>query len=381
MEKDKPPVSTPTGGLPPPASRHTPGYSPSAANFQQQKGEAASSSSGGHDISHDISRMPERPPPRSGAHRRAQSEILSLPDDISFDSDLGLIGVEGPSFSDETEEDLFSLFIDMDKVESNQMDRNEGLDLAGSGERLRVRHQHSQSMDGSSSSSIKAEMLVSEGPNSVEAKKAMSAAKLAELALVDPKRAKRIWANRQSAARSKERKMRYIAELERKVQTLQTEATTLSAQLNMLQRDTTGLTAENSELKLRLQTMEQQVRLQDALNDTLRDEIQRLKIATGQVVSNGGKMNFGPSSFASTPQNSYHQNHMQSLLAAHQLQQLQLHSHNQQMYSQLHQNQVQLQQDRSPLDMKMKGVIGSQAQAQIHKESSSDGNMRQDGPF
>ncbi|KAL8537352.1 hypothetical protein ACS0TY_012485 [Phlomoides rotata] len=28
----------------------------------------------------------------------------------------------------------------------------------------------------------------------------------------------RIWANRQSAARSKERKMRYIAELERKVQ-------------------------------------------------------------------------------------------------------------------------------------------------------------------
>jgi hypothetical protein len=45
----------------------------------------------------------------------------------------------------------------------------------------------------------------------------------------------RILANRQSAARSKERKMRYISELERKVQTLQTEATTLSAQLTMLQ--------------------------------------------------------------------------------------------------------------------------------------------------
>lgn len=113
-----------------------------------------------------------------------------------------------------------------------------------------------------------------------------------------------------------------------------------------------------------------------ALNDTLRDEIQRLKIATGQVVSNGGKMNFGPSSF-NNPQNSYHQNHMQSLLAAHQLQQLQLHSHNQQMYSQLHPNQVQLPQDRSPLDMKMKGVIGSQSQA--HKESNSDGNINRDG--
>ncbi|KAI7999659.1 Transcription factor RF2a [Camellia lanceoleosa] len=45
----------------------------------------------------------------------------------------------------------------------------------------------------------------------------------------------RIWANRQSTARSKERKMKYIAELERKVKTLQTEATSLSAQLTLLQ--------------------------------------------------------------------------------------------------------------------------------------------------
>lgn len=45
----------------------------------------------------------------------------------------------------------------------------------------------------------------------------------------------RILANRQSAARSKERKVRYTSELERKVQTLQTEATTLSAQITVLQ--------------------------------------------------------------------------------------------------------------------------------------------------
>lgn len=45
----------------------------------------------------------------------------------------------------------------------------------------------------------------------------------------------RILANRQSAARSKERKIRYTNELERKVQTLQTEATTLSAQVTILQ--------------------------------------------------------------------------------------------------------------------------------------------------
>lgn len=116
--------------------------------------------------------------------------------------------------------------------------------------------------------------------SSAEIKKIMANEKLAEMAITDPKRVKRcfiiyinvvsfclffpfllkvlsgyqefdaaklclltyklVWmsrilANRQSAARSKERKMRYISELEHKVQTLQTEATTLSAQLTLLQ--------------------------------------------------------------------------------------------------------------------------------------------------
>jgi hypothetical protein len=31
----------------------------------------------------------------------------------------------------------------------------------------------------------------------------------------------------------------------------------------MMQRDTTGMTSENSDLKIRVQTMEQQVQLQD----------------------------------------------------------------------------------------------------------------------
>ncbi|XP_020271543.1 transcription factor RF2b-like [Asparagus officinalis] len=97
--------------------------------------------------------------------------------------------------------------------------------------------------------------------------------------------AKRILANRQSAARSKERKARYISELERKVQTLQTEATTLSAQLTLYQRDTTGLSAENAELKIRLQAMEQQAQLRDALNEALKQEVERLKIATGEIVN------------------------------------------------------------------------------------------------
>ncbi|XP_021743805.1 probable transcription factor PosF21 [Chenopodium quinoa] len=116
-----------------------------------------------------------------------------------------------------------------------------------------------------------------------ELKKIMANEKLAEIAMSDPKRVKRILANRQSAARSKERKLRYIAELEHKVQTLQTEATTLSAQLTHLQRDSAGLTSQNNELKFRLQAMEQQAQLRDALNEALSAEVQRLKIEAGEL--------------------------------------------------------------------------------------------------
>lgn len=122
-----------------------------------------------------------------------------------------------------------------------------------------------------------------------EMKRIMADEKLAEMALADPKRVKRVLANRQSAARSKERRMRYIAELEHKVQILQTEATTLSAQLTHLQRDTSGLATQNNELKFRLQAMEQQAQLRDALNEALTGEVQRLKLsATTSELGDGG---------------------------------------------------------------------------------------------
>lgn len=155
-------------------------------------------------FSYDVSRMPDCPPKNSG-HRRAHSEILSLPDDLSFGSDLGVVGShDGPSLSDETEEDLVSMFIDIEKFSCSAT--SAGLSIreasplpalsqgdnvsSGSSEKPRMRHQHSQSLDGTA---IKPELLMAggEGPSSADVKKAMSAAKLAELALVDPKRAKR----------------------------------------------------------------------------------------------------------------------------------------------------------------------------------------------
>ncbi|KDP36957.1 hypothetical protein JCGZ_08248 [Jatropha curcas] len=119
-----------------------------------------------------------------------------------------------------------------------------------------------------------------------EMKKIMANEKLTEIAMADPRRAKRILANRLSAARSKERKMRYISELEQKVQTLQTEATTLSAQVTVLQRDSASLTSQNNELKFCLQAMEQQAKLKDALNEALVAEVQRLRLAAAELSGN-----------------------------------------------------------------------------------------------
>ncbi|XVF65622.1 hypothetical protein PTKIN_Ptkin09bG0263900 [Pterospermum kingtungense] len=386
MEKDKSP------GLPPPSGRYSGGF-----------GQASETNR----FSHDISKMPDNPPKNLG-HRRAHSEILTLPDDINFDSDLGVVGAaDGPSYSDDTEEDLLSMYLDMDKFNSSSatstfqvgessapagsaaapapaavgVGAGENVGL-GYSDKPRVRHQHSQSMDGSTS--IKPEMLMSgsEEVSPADSKKAISAAKLAELALIDPKRAKRIWANRQSAARSKERKMRYIAELERKVQTLQTEATSLSAQLTLLQRDTNGLTAENSELKLRLQTMEQQVHLQDALNDALKEEIQHLKVLTVQSMPNGGPMmNFA--SFGANQQYYPNNQAMHTLLTAQQFQQLQIqpqkHQHqfpphqlHQLQMQQLQQQQQQEQQQQQQTgEMRVRGSMLSSNQIDGSSDVSS----------
>jgi len=216
--------------------------------------------------------------------------------------------------------------VSMDSIMSKMHNFSEDLEQEPSQGR-NVRHSHSNSMDGSTSFNVE----FGNGEFSAsEMKKIMASEKLAELASVDPKRVKRILANRQSAARSKERKMRYISELERKVQTLQTEATTLSAQLTLLQRDSAGIGSQNHELKLRLQTMEQQAQLRDALNEALGEEVQRLKLATGQLgagqsASLAQQMSMNSPLFQLQQQGPHHPHHPLYQLQQQQQQQQQQH--------------------------------------------------------
>ncbi|KAG0481030.1 hypothetical protein HPP92_011888 [Vanilla planifolia] len=329
---------------------------------------------------------------RGPHHRRARSELtFRIPEDFDLGSGDP---VKAGSFEEiGSEDDLFSTYMDIEKIGCKLegsgsgsedgvcggVERSAGVELhkngnADGGEAAatsKAKHRHSTSMDGGSMllAVTKEEGVFGEV---MEAKKAMTAEQLAELAAIDPKRAKRILANRQSAARSKERKARYISELERKVQTLQTEATTLSAQLTLYQRDTTGLTAENMELKLRLQAMEQQAQLRDALNEALKQEVERLKIATGEMPSSGEA---NVAAFPSIPYSSFFRNRQQLQNFPHQTIQLssaylqhQPANSNHQMISNSHSLSDMMSQD--PLG-RLQGLDISKGSLRLKTESSS----------
>jgi hypothetical protein len=53
---------------------------------------------------------------RNTGHQRVHSKILSLPDDLDL---FAPSGGDGPSLSDENDEELFSMFLDVDKLNSS----------------------------------------------------------------------------------------------------------------------------------------------------------------------------------------------------------------------------------------------------------------------
>ncbi|KAG6395563.1 hypothetical protein SASPL_141682 [Salvia splendens] len=95
----------------------------------------------------------------------------------------------------------------------------------------------------------------------------------------DPKRIKRILANRQSAQRSRVRKLQYISELERSVTTLQTEVSALSPRVAFLDHQRLLLNVDNSTIKQRIAALAQDKIFKDAHQEALKKEIERLRKA------------------------------------------------------------------------------------------------------
>ncbi|XP_058221562.1 basic leucine zipper 61-like [Rhododendron vialii] len=94
--------------------------------------------------------------------------------------------------------------------------------------------------------------------------------------VVDPKRIKRILANRQSAQRSRVRKLQYISELERSVTSLQSEVSALSPRVAFFDHQRLILNVDNSTLKQRIAALVQDKIFKDAHQEALRKEIERL---------------------------------------------------------------------------------------------------------
>ncbi|XP_020577063.1 transcription factor RF2b-like [Phalaenopsis equestris] len=182
----------------------------------------------------------------SPMHRRSRSEfILRFPDEFGLNS--GEAMATGSFEEIGSEDDLFSTYMDIEKIgcklegsgsgSEDGVGRDRVAESSGGGQELRTdnagnggaasmlktKHRHSNSVDGSSVSFAYLSLLHNCSFSNIQViSKYLNGTN-------------RILANRQSAARSKERKARYISELEKKVQTLQTEATTLSAQLTFYQ--------------------------------------------------------------------------------------------------------------------------------------------------
>ncbi|KAF8083778.1 hypothetical protein N665_0752s0002 [Sinapis alba] len=90
----------------------------------------------------------------------------------------------------------------------------------------------------------------------------------------------RVLANRQSAAKSKERKIRYTEQNLHRFKYVLFVYT--------VQRGASDLTIENKHLKMRLQAFNQQAELRDPLSEALREELNQLKKAAGEIPQGNG---------------------------------------------------------------------------------------------
>lgn len=96
-----------------------------------------------------------------------------------------------------------------------------------------------------------------------------------DLASMDPKRAKRILANRQSAARSKERKLKHAADLEARVTTLQAELAAAGAAAAQAEHAVQLLARERQDLETHIDALERHKAVRDAARAALQNAAQQ----------------------------------------------------------------------------------------------------------
>ncbi|CAL4970329.1 unnamed protein product [Urochloa decumbens] len=188
---------------------------------------------------------------RRGAHRRSASDSAAFLEAVPMDDVIGGGGA-GDDFDRLDDEQLMSMFSDVDAPAVS--DGGAGGERAGDAQLMDM----GDAEDGMAGSSPAGARAAADG-------------------VADPKRVKRILANRQSAQRSRVRKLQYISELERSVTSLQMEVSALSPRVAFLDHQRSLLTVGNSHLKQRIAALAQDKIFKDAHQEALKKEIERLR--------------------------------------------------------------------------------------------------------
>ena len=101
-----------------------------------------------------------------------------------------------------------------------------------------------------------------------------------QLAMLDPKRARRIIANRQSAARSKERRLKYITELEKKLHAVREEVGKMADAKAELQTKASALQEENRAFAGYVDRLKGLISQQEQQRDDLEAALAALSVST-----------------------------------------------------------------------------------------------------
>ncbi|KAL6616084.1 hypothetical protein ACP70R_038354 [Stipagrostis hirtigluma subsp. patula] len=208
---------------------------------------------------------------RRGAHRRSLSDSVAFVEVAPADGGAG-------EFDRLDDDQLMSMFPDEGGASApgseNGGSSGSDSDGAGGGDKQRAAAAPSGATGNGCCDEERSEAAAAQAPATGQAAGAVSS----ETELIrDPKRVKRILANRQSAQRSRVRKLQYISELERSVTTLQNEVSVLSPRVAFLDQQRTILTVGNSHLKQRIAALAQDKIFKDAHQEALRKEIERLR--------------------------------------------------------------------------------------------------------
>lgn len=107
-------------------------------------------------------------------------------------------------------------------------------------------------------------------------------------AVIDPKRARRIISNRQSAQRSKERKQKYVASLETEVRDLREKTADLESKLQKADDEMRRLAAMHGDAVKRWEESERRLRTNESFSETLRQEVVHLREANRAMCAANG---------------------------------------------------------------------------------------------